>query len=130
MRAADERGLNMGDTKTYVMCRRQEAADALAAVAPSHGLRRGAKYVIVLPHESFDEAAQKLRDEDAEICIVFVLEDDEFAPMIAGSSILRTPSGGKFSYIDAQTSDLAALAYAEAFREAVSAAERNTSEQT
>jgi hypothetical protein len=126
MRVHGDRGVDMGDTKTYVLFRRQEAADALAAVAPSHGLRRGAKYVIVLPHESYDEAAQRLRDEDAEIRIVFVLEDDEVAPMIAGSSILRTPSGGKFSYIDAQTSDLAALAYAEAFRNAVSATECNT----
>lgn len=122
-----ERGLNMGDTKTYVLCRRKEAADALAAVASSIG--RGAEYLVVLPHESFDSTAQRLRAEDATARIIFVIEKSDEQPTLSipGSSELRPP--GQLSYQDAMTSDLAALAYAEAFRNAVSAAERTAQEQ-
>ena len=118
----------MGDEKTYVVCRRQETADALAAVASSIG--RGVKYVVVPPIESFDTAAYRLRAEDKMARIIFAVEqgDTEPAVELGHSSVLHPPECKRFSYDDAMTSDLAALAYAEAFRNAVSAAEYNTSE--
>jgi hypothetical protein len=118
----------MNDTKTYVLCRRQEAADALAAVAPSIG--QGVKYVIVALSESFDRTAQRLRAEDETARIIFVVEHGDTDPAVelGHSSVLYPPESQRFSYDDAMTSDLAALAYAEAFRNAVSATECNTSE--
>lgn len=120
----------MGDEKTYVVCRRQETADALAAVASSIG--RGVKYVVVPPIESFDTAAYRLRAEDKMARIIFAVEHGDTEPTVelGHSSVLHPPECQRFSYDDAMTSDLAALAYATAFRKAVSAAERTTQEQT
>lgn len=117
-------GVNMGAAKTYILCRRQAAADALAAVAP--GLGWGAKYRIVPSRESFDTAAQRLRAEDEAVRIIFVVEQGDTNPSVelGYSSVLHPPHCRRFSYEDAMTSDLAALAYADAFRAALGAAER------
>ena len=122
-----ERGVKMGETKTYVLCRRQEAADALASIASSIGLRRGAKYVVVPPVESFDTAAHRLRALDDAARIIFVVEEGDTNPAaeLAYSSVLHPPESRRFSYDDAMTSDLAALAYADAFRDAVFSADRS-----
>ena len=119
----------MGDAKTYILCRRQEAADALAAVAPSVG--GGAKYVVVPPIESFDTAAQRLRADGEMVRIIFVVEQGDTDPAVEleHSSVLHPPECRQFSYEDAMTSDLAALAYADAFRNAVSATEPTMLEQ-
>lgn len=130
MRVHGDRGVNMAKSKTYVLCRRREAADALAAVASNVG--RGAKYLVVPPVESFETAARRLRAEDEMVRIIFVVEQGDTNPAVelAHSSVLYPPESRRFSYDDAMTSDLAALAYGTAFSNAVSAAECPRREQT
>lgn len=130
MRVHGDRGVDMGDTKTYVLCRREEAAKALNAIAAS--ATRGAKYLIVPRDDSFEDVAHRLHAEDEMVRIIFVVEHGDTDPAVEleHSSVLHPPECRQFSYDDAMTSDLAALAYAEAFRNAVSAAENNTSEKT
>ena len=66
----------MNEPETYVLCRRQEAANALGAVAPDAVRGRGVKYLVVPPGESFDRAAQRLRAGDETAHIIFVVEED------------------------------------------------------